>query len=204
MVSSRATWRTLHATGREWRDNARLTHAFERGSVVPPGGGAAVYVASRSTDALAPNEEDSPWSLWLQEPDLRRSEFFAAGERTVTVFHGDTWWATSDSRPARTNVGRSNYRHWGASGRAIPVDRFHPALCVDGMSTGRLLGREVTSIRCTVRVTGDVGRDHRLTRSLAPLWDWVPMNICWRYIMNGRRSFAPRLGPVEHRCALSR
>ena len=135
------SWHTLRAVGREWRHQAHLTEAFERGTTPPPGTRVASFRSSFVSQLPEPSDREEPWSVCIEKPDLKRAEFMVGGERVAVVVHGDYWWNWSPSRGARTNGGRTNYRR-GTIRRPPAHAAFAPRVAV-----GRGLARHPAGSR---------------------------------------------------------
>jgi hypothetical protein len=154
-------WRTLHASGLEWRHHAHHLEAFERGATAPPDIGVASFTVRFSSDLPEPDESEESWALWIEKPDLKRAEFSVGGELVTVVFRGDYWWSWSRLRGASTNDGRTNSTHGAGPSEGLLSAQLLPGvLQLEELPRSTFLGREVITLRGLPR-TITTADDHR-------------------------------------------
>lgn len=81
---SRRRWRTLRATGTEWRDDELAGAAFLRS--IPPGG----VVSSRGHPE--PGDAQHQWKVWVSQPDRARTETTGPHGGRTAVHRRDSSW----------------------------------------------------------------------------------------------------------------
>lgn len=142
-------FRTLRAEGREWRHEARLLEAFQRGRTR-----GSLAVGMSSTGSVRAVSE-RPWRLWMQPPELQRTEFGLGDDTETVVVRADTSWSWSPARGAlRHHVDDAS----GAIGPGAPlVDPVGILLAVDLDVLGRAahVGRACYEVRGTPIAVGD-------------------------------------------------
>jgi hypothetical protein len=117
LSTSESRWRTLHSTGREWRNQRVLTQAWETGIARDRASGLTVALLRASTPHVvvppAPQSEEQ-WELWLAPP-WKRARFPVGDDLVDVVFHESTWRSNGHGQ-SNTNEGDENDGHglgWG-------------------------------------------------------------------------------------------
>jgi hypothetical protein len=152
LSTSASRWRTLRASGREWRDTAVASEAWQAQLERKRAEGQNFSVLSSSSQATLPlpDQTDERWQLWLAGTWKRA--VFAVGRADVdVVFHGTTWWSNGDGI-SRTNGGTPNYGHGEGPGEHLVSTAGYPALIEVGTATGgSRIGRETLDVNATIR-----------------------------------------------------
>ncbi len=140
MHTSATRWKTLRATGTEWRDPKLNREAFM---------GAMHRLSTKVPVGEAPVEPPSvePWRLWIRQPSSYRTVFTVDGEEVTAVVDGDRWWSLSPSRGARTNSGRQNYSHGlGPGEHLFRFDRSLASLHLEDWNESEFAQRSVVRV----------------------------------------------------------
>jgi len=107
--TSQSRWRSLQASGREWRIPALLSQAFQAQLARRRAEGQGFALITDQTDAPMPDEIEEEWQIWLAEP-RKRAKFAAGGGSVDVVFHESTWWSNGPGI-SQTNTGGQDWGH---------------------------------------------------------------------------------------------
>lgn len=159
-------WRTIRATGREWRDLARSRRAFERQRPSKRFGG--VTFVGNPADRPQPEQETHQWRLWLAQPDKVRTEFSIDHDAVTAVIVGDTWWSWSPQRGARTNHGNPRSSHgWGPGQILIDPSVMLPAVELEVLGRTTFVGRPTIEVLAAPSEIDDNDEEAPYRRSAA-------------------------------------
>jgi outer membrane lipoprotein-sorting protein len=148
MHTSARRWRTIRASGSEWRHPVRSRRAWER--LLPRRGSRSVAIYGSTGERIEPEDVREPWRLWLHQPDRVRAEFMGEDETVTAVIVGDRWWSWSASREVTTNQGDPHHSHGRGPGEAlIDASSILPAVELDLVGTATFIGRPVFEVIAT-------------------------------------------------------
>ena len=153
---SASRWRTLRASGREWRDTALASQAWQAQLDRRRAEGQNFSVISSRSTLPLPDETDEQWQIWIAEP-WRRARFTVGRSYVDVVFHHSTWWSNGpmfgDGQGiSRMNGGAENHGHGEGSGEHLVKTAEYPELIeVVERSVGERLGRTTLEASVTIR-----------------------------------------------------
>jgi hypothetical protein len=150
LLTSGSRWRTLRARGREWRDTALSSQAWQARLDRKRAEGQNFSLISVQAASPRPEELDDQWQIWIADP-WRRAIFMAGQSEVDVVIHNSTWWSNGNGT-SRTNGGAVNYGHGQGPGQHLVETSDYPALIeIADVSVGERLGRETLDAKVTVR-----------------------------------------------------
>jgi hypothetical protein len=145
-----ARWRTLRASGREWRDTALSADAWRARLERKRAEGQHFSVITLRSTMQHPDELDEEWRLWIAQP-WRRANFAAGRAQVDVVFHESTWWSNGHGRSI-TNGGALNYGHGVGPGEFLVTTAAYPPLIeIEVVATGSRIGRATLEATVSMR-----------------------------------------------------
>jgi hypothetical protein len=176
LSTSTSRWRTVRATGREWRSTGLVSQAWAAQLERKRDEGQHFSVIGVQSKEPRPDETDEEWSLWIAG-SWKRASFVVGRETTDVVFHGPTWWSNGFGF-SRTNGGSVNSAHGEGPGEHLVNTVAYPALIEVGTATvGSRIGRETLDVEATIRRGLPLRRDGSLHGLVIGDADQIHMSI---------------------------
>jgi hypothetical protein len=150
LSTSASRWRSLRASGREWRDTAVARSAWQAQFDRRRSEGQHFSVISIPASSPRPDQMDEQWQLWISG-SWKRATFPVGRSDVDVVFHGSTWWSNGQGI-SRTNGGSSSNRHGEGPGQYLVCTADYPDLIeMESVTTGVRLGRDTLDAKVTIR-----------------------------------------------------
>jgi len=150
LSTSESRWRSLRASGREWRTPALLSDAFQAQLARRRAEGQRFALITNQTDAPMPDEIEEGWKIWLAE-SWKRAEFAAGRGSVEVVFHESTWWSNGPGI-SQTNSGGQDWGHGEGPGEfLIRTADYPPLLEIREVTVDSWLGRQTLVAKASIR-----------------------------------------------------
>ncbi len=150
LSTSESRWRTLRATGHEWRDTALSSAAWRAQLERRRAEGQHFSVLTVRSELPRPDELHEAWALWIAGPQ-RRAVFVAGRDTVDVVFDESTWWSNGHGRSI-TNGGSLHSNHGEGPGEyLVRTAPYPPLIEIGDVTAGTWIGRDTLDATVSIR-----------------------------------------------------
>lgn len=150
LSTAESRWRTLRASGREWRNTTVLSEAWQAQIARKRAEGQHIGTNTFQSDLPRPENTEEEWHLWLAAP-WKRAQFAVSRETVDVIFHESTWWCNAYG-VSRTNGGALNSGCGeGPGAELIRTADYVSLIDVGAVTPGSWLGRDTLNARASIR-----------------------------------------------------
>ena len=159
LASSRLRWKTLRASGREWRNHGLVDQAWQARHARMRAEGRHFTTINVESKTQRSNERSADWALWVAPP-WRRAQFEVGFEAVDVVFRDSMWWSNGHGI-SRTNGGSPCTQHGSGPGEDLLRTKDYVDLInITNVGSGEWIGRATLELGVTIR--------HDLNRTRGP------------------------------------